>query len=208
LNKRIKIISSYINEDDKVADIGCDQALLSELLAKRKMYSVASDIKENIVLNAKKRLENLNLDNYVNFIISDGLDNIPNDIDALVLSGMGTYTILKIISKSKKQYKKVITISNNNNDILRAKMLDFGYKILLEEIIYDKNKYYNLIVFIPGEYKYTKEELLFGVNHKNEELFIKKLKFDLNKYKEIYDKSKEKNILDIIKTIEKKLKNY
>ncbi len=208
MNKRIKIISSYINEDDKVADIGCDQALLSELLAKRKMYSVASDIKENIVLNAKKRLENLNLDNYVNFIISDGLDNIPNDIDALVLSGMGTYTILKIISKSKKQYKKVITISNNNNDILRAKMLDFGYKILLEEIIYDKNKYYNLIVFIPGEYKYTKEELLFGVNHKNEELFIKKLKFDLNKYKEIYDKSKEKNILDIIKTIEKKLKNY
>lgn len=208
MNKRIKIISSYINEDDKVADIGCDQALLSELLAKRKMYSVASDIKENIVLNAKKRLENLNLDNYVNFIISDGLDNIPNDIDTLVLSGMGTYTILKIISKSKKQYKKVITISNNNNDILRAKMLDFGYKILLEEIIYDKNKYYNLIVFIPGEYKYTKEELLFGVNHKNEELFIKKLKFDLNKYKEIYDKSKEKNILDIIKTIEKKLKNY
>ena len=87
-------------------------------------------------------------------------------------------------------------------------MLDLGYKILLEEIIYDKNKYYNLIVFIPGEYKYTKEELLFGVNHKNEELFIKKLKFDLNKYKEIYDKSKEKNILDIIKTIEKKLKNY
>ena len=98
MNKRIKTISSYINEDDKVADIGCDQALLSELLAKRKIYSVASDIKENIVLNAKKRLENLNLDNYVNFIISDGLDNIPNDIDALVLSGMGTYTILKIIS--------------------------------------------------------------------------------------------------------------
>ena len=208
MNKRIKIISSYINEDDKVADIGCDQALLSELLAKRKMYSVASDIKENIVLNAKKRLENLNLDNYVNFIISDGLDNIPNDIDTLVLSGMGTYTILKIISKAKKQYKKIITISNNNNDILRAKMLDFGYKILLEEIIYDKNKYYNLIVFIPGKYQYNKEELLFGINHKNEELFIKKLKFDLNKYKEIYNKSNEKNILKIINIIEKKLKNY
>lgn len=208
MNKRIKIISSYINEDDRVADIGCDQALLSELLAKRKIYSVASDIKENIVLNAKKRLENLNLDNYVNFIISDGLDNIPNDIDALVLSGMGTYTILKIISKSKKQYKKVITISNNNNDILRTKMLDYGYKIFSEEIIYDKNKYYNLILFVPGKSEYSEEEKLLGINHKNEELFIKKLKFDLNKYKEIYNKSNEKNILKIINIIEKKLKNY
>ena len=206
MNKRIKIISSYINEDDKVADIGCDQALLSELLAERKIYSVASDIKENIILNAKNRLKNLN--NYITFIVSDGLDNIPEDIDTLVLSGMGTYTILDIISRSNKQYKKIITISNNNNDILRVKMLDYGYKILSEEIIYDKNKYYNLIVFIPGKSKYNKEEMLLGVNHKNEELFIKKLKFDLNKYKEIYDKSKEKNILDIIKTIEKKLKNY
>ena len=206
MNKRIKIISSYINEDDKVADIGCDQALLSELLAERKIYSVASDIKENIILNAKNRLKNLN--NYITFIVSDGLDNIPEDIDTLVLSGMGTYTILDIISKAKKQYKKIITISNNNNDILRVKMLDYGYKIYSEEIIYDKNKYYNLIVFISGKSKYNKEEMLLGVNHKNEELFIKKLKLDLNEYKEIYDKSRKKNILDIIKIIEKKLKNY
>ena len=87
-------------------------------------------------------------------------------------------------------------------------MLDYGYKIHSEEIIYDKNKYYNLIVFISGKSKYNKEEMLLGVNHKNEELFIKKLKLDLNKYKEIYDKSRKKNILDIIKIIEKKLKNY
>ena len=208
MNKRISVISSYINEDDKVADIGCDQALLSELLAKRKIYSVASDIKSNIIDNAKKRIKDLELEKYINFIVSDGLENIPNNIDTLVLSGMGAYTILKIISKSKKQYKKVITISNNNNDILRIKMLDFGYKIFCEEIIYDRNKYYNLIVFISGNSKYSKEEILFGVNHKNEKLFIEKLKFDLNKYNEIYSKSKEKNILDTINIIEKKLKNY
>lgn len=208
MNKRINIISSYINGSDKVADIGCDQALLSELLAKKKIYSTASDIRKNIVENAKKRLEDLNLDSYVNFMVSDGIENIPNDIDTLVLAGMGTYTILDIISKAKKQYKKIITISNNNNDILRVKMLDYGYKIYSEEIIYDKNKYYNLIVFIPGKCKYKEDEILLGINHKNKDLFIEKLKCDLNKYSKIYDKSNDKNILNIIKIIEKKLKNY
>ena len=194
MNKRIITLSSYISEDDKVADIGCDQALLSELLAKRKMYSVSADIKQNIVDNAKKRLENLKLDHYVKFVVSDGVENISDDVDVIVLSGMGAFTILNIISKAKKIYKKVITISHSNNNILRTKMLDFGYKILAEEIIYDKNKYYNLIVFIPGKAKYKEDEILLGLNHKNKELFIKKLKLDLKKYNNIYSKSKEKNI--------------
>ena len=208
MNKRISVISLYIDENDKVADIGCDQALLSELLAKKKIYSVASDIKPNIVIKAEEKIKRLGLNKYVDFIVSDGLQNIPDVIDTLVLSGMGAFTILKIISKSKKQYKKIITISNNNNDLLRIKMLDFGYKVFCEEIIYDKNKYYNIIVFIPGKEKYTKEQILLGVNHKNIELFMKKIKLDLNKYNEIYSKSKEKGILNNIKIIEKKLKNH
>ena len=208
MNKRIERISSYILEDDKVADIGCDQALLSELLAKKNIYSVASDIRENIVDDAKNRLKELDLDKYVKFIVSNGIENIPDEIDTLVLAGMGAYTILDIISKQKKQYKKIITISNNNNDMLRVKMLNYGYKIYSEEIIYDKNKYYNLIVFIPGNSKYKKDEIILGFNHINEELFIQKLKYDLDKYKDIYDKSHDKNILDIINIIEKKLKNY
>lgn len=194
--------------NDKVADIGCDQALLSELLAKKEIYSVASDIKSNIVDNAKKRIQELGLNKYIDFVVSDGLENIPDRIDTLVLSGMGAFTILKIMSKSRKRYKKVITISNNNNNILRVKMLDFGYKVFCEEIIYDRNKYYNLIVFIPGKNKYTKQEILLGINHKNIELFMRKIKFDLDKYNEIYAKSKEKDILNNIKIIEKMLANH
>ena len=117
MNKRIERITSYIFSEDKVADIGCDQALLSELLAKKKIYSVASDIKENIINSAKERISDINIKKYISFVVGDGLENINDDIDTLVLSGMGTYTILKILSKSKKQYKKIITISNNHHDI-------------------------------------------------------------------------------------------
>ena len=207
MNKRIEKIASYISSKDKVADIGCDQALLSEVLAKKEISSVASDIKENIILSAKKRLGNTSLDKYISFVVGDGIEKINDSIDTLVLSGMGTYTILKILSKSGKQYKKIITISNNNHDILRKEMIKLNYKVDKEEIIYEKNKYYNLIIFIPGTLKYTKEEILIGKNHQNLKLLKSKLKVDLEKYKKIYKLSNDNNILNVINIIEKMLKN-
>ncbi len=158
MNKRLERISTYINEYDNIADIGCDQAILSEILAKRNIHSIASDIKKNIIENALKRIKQLNLNEYVNFIVSDGVKNIPDNIDTLVISGMGTYTILNILKESKKLYKKIITVSNGKYEELRTGMSDIGYKVDKEEIILDKKKYYNLIIFIPGNKKYTKEE--------------------------------------------------
>ena len=208
MNKRIEKISSYIDETDKIVDIGCDQALLSELLAKRRIYSIASDINNSIIKNAKKRFENSDLNKYIKFVVSDGLKNITDDVDTLVLSGMGTYTILNILNNSKKQYKKIITISNNKHDELRKLITNKGYKVDSEEIILDKGKFYNLILFVHGNKKYTEEELLIGVNHQNKELLEKKLFIDLNKYKKIYNLSKDKEILNKISIIEKKLKNH
>ena len=205
MNKRIEIISNYINETDKIADIGCDQALLSEVLAKRNIYSIASDIKKTIVDSAQKRIGDLNLSEYVKFIVSDGVKKIDDSVDTVVLSGMGTYTILKILKDSNKQYKKVITISNNNHDILRTKMLELGYEIDKEEIIYEKSKFYNLILFKIGYCEYSEEEVLFGKNHQNSELFIKKIEYDLNKYKKIYKLNKSKDTYRKIEIIEKRL---
>lgn len=206
MNKRIKVIASYIDPNDKVADIGCDQAFLSILLAKNMLPSLASDIRENIIKNVEEKIKKLKLDKIISLKVSDGTKNIPEYIDTLVLSGMGSYTILKIINESTKKYKKIITISNNNYDILRSNMLDLGYKVLCEEIIYDKNKFYNLILFIQGKANYTKEDLLIGINHKNKILLNKKLKKDLIKHKKIYNITKKEITKEKINLIEKTLK--
>lgn len=207
MNKRIKAIASYIDEKDKVIDIGCDQALLGEYLAKKNIYSIASDIKKSIVESAQNRITSLNLNKFVKFIVADGLkDTELEDYDTIVLAGMGTYTILEILRTNKKKIKKIITISNNNHEILRYEMLLLGYSIKFEEIVYDKGKYYNLIVFIPGKTKYNFEQMTLGKNHVNLELFYKKINIDLKKYKIIYDKSKDEYIKKKIILIEKKLK--
>lgn len=150
MNNRLLKIASYIDSSDKVADIGCDQALLSIYLAKKNIKSIASDVRSHIIDRCKESIEKLNLQDFIDLRVGDGLESLKlKEVDTLVLSGLGTHTILNIINESKEQYKKIITISNNHHAILRSGMKKLGYKVLLEEIIYDKNKYYNLIIFVP-----------------------------------------------------------
>ena len=137
---RLEKISSYISDNEKVLDVGCDQALLSKILAKRKIYSIASDLRPNIIENAKKNLTPLEKE-YITFSVSNGVPTILNEEYTLVLSGMGAHTILDILKNSNYRFNKIITISNNNNDILRTEMSKLNYYVLEEEIIKEKGKF-------------------------------------------------------------------
>jgi len=187
---RIEVINSFIDDEDKVVDVGCDQAKLSLLLAKRNMSSIASDISEKVISKAKSNISSPLID----FRVSNGLEKIKNgEADTLVLSGMGTHTILEILNNTKLRFKKIITISNNYHDILREKMNDLNYKVSKEQIIKENNKYYNLIIFESGNYNYSKEEIELGLNHTDETLYKEYLEYLLKKYKNIKESSKDKN---------------
>ena len=187
---RIETINSYILDKDKVVDVGCDQAKLSLMLEKRNIPSIASDISENVINKAKETIKS----DLIDLRVSNGLSNIKEgEADTLVLAGMGTHTILDIISKTNLRFKKIITISNNYHDILRSKMLSYNYKISDEEIIKENNNYYNLIVFVEGKTKYSDYELYFGLNHRNKDLYKEYINHLKNKYLEIEKESKGQN---------------
>ena len=117
---RIDAIYSFIDLKDRVVDVGCDQAKLGILLAKRNQKSIASDISEKVIEKASLDIRKLGLDNLIDLRVSNGLSNIKeSEADTLVLSGMGTHTILEILEYTKLRFKKIITISNNYHDILR-----------------------------------------------------------------------------------------
>ena len=185
--KRINAIAKYILDDDKVIDVGCDHAYLSMILAKRGIYSIASDLRENIIENSYDVAKSQKIDKFIDFRCGNGLDVLTDEdnVDVAVLSGMGSYLIIDILKRSKYTFKKVITISNREHEYLRSEMLKLGYKVFLEEIIYEKNKFYNLILFVPGKTKYSKEELVIGINHQNYDLLLKKNKMELDKINKI-----------------------
>ena len=188
---RIEALYSFISEEDKVVDVGCDQAKLGLMLASRGQKSIASDRSVNVIDRAR---HDLGRNKYIDLRVSDGLDNInEGEADTLVLAGMGTHTMLEILNKTSLRFKKIITISNNYHNILREKMNDFNYKVDSELIVYDMNKYYNLIVFVPGNREYSEKELLLGVNHVDLSMYNKYIEFLKNKYSNIKLSSQDKN---------------
>ena len=187
---RIEAIYSLIDLKDKVVDVGCDQAKLAIMLSKRGQKSIASDISEKVINKARETINSTLID----LRVSDGLSNIKEgEADTLVLSGMGTHTILEILKNTNLRFNKIITISNNYHDILRTKMNDLNYMIDSELIIKENNKYYNLILFIPGNIDYSDSERLLGLNHLDNELYLEYLNMLLEKYENIKKTSKDKN---------------
>ena len=200
---RIEAIYSYIDLEDKVVDVGCDQAKLSLMLANRNQKSIASDISEKVIKRAKNDINSPLID----LRVSNGLSNIKEgEVDTLVLSGMGSHTILDILNNTKLRFKKIITISNNHHELLRNEMNKLNYKVKTEQIIKESNKYYNLILFEEGKTKYTNTQLLLGLNHKDENLYKEYLYYLLNKYEFIRQKTNDNRITNLCKTIKDKLK--
>ena len=207
MSNRINTILKYIDVNDRVIDVGCDHAILSDMLAKKSIPSIASDINENIINKRKGE----NHSPLITFLVSDGLKNIGDSLyDTVVISGMGSNLIYNIISYSSLNFKKIITVSNKDYYELRKNITSLGFIIDKEEIIFEKNKFYNLIVFIKGNKKYTHEELLLGVNHQNIDLFDKYYKYLLDKYNSVLKhipKNSEEDIkfindkIDIIKQV-------
>ncbi len=207
MTKRIDKLSSYIEDDEKVIDVGCDMALLSVVLAKRGIYSIASDLRENIIDNAKLSISPV-LKKFIDFRVGNGI-TLRDDEDGytLVLAGMGSYLMVDIMRNTKKSFEKIVTISNNNHDMLRREFLTLGYVVDKEEIIKERGKYYNLIVFKKGFKCYSNEELILGLNHQNINLFKERNQVLLDKYENILkvlpndDKRKELDCLvSILKT--------
>ena len=125
LSKRLEEIASLV-ETEKVIDVGCDHALLSIYLTKEKEKEcIAVDISPNVILRAKKNIERYQLQDKIQILVNDGIKNIPLTGDeTIIIAGMGSTTILKIIEEVKEN--PLIVCSNNDQEFLRRGLVKKG----------------------------------------------------------------------------------
>jgi len=189
LSKRLKEISNYIPDNIKMVDIGCDHALLDIYLYKNRknIKIIASDVNENALNQAKENIKKYKLEKCIETRLSNGLDNINKDeIDTIVISGMGAHTIVGILHMNLNKLSNVDNIivqSNNHIDFLRKKITELNYYIDSEKLVKDNNIIYTIISFKKGNKRYNKKELYFGpyLLKENSNLFKEKNKQDLEK---------------------------
>ncbi|MGN1379182.1 MAG: class I SAM-dependent methyltransferase, partial [Bacilli bacterium] len=181
---RLEAIISLIDNGSSVLDVGTDHAYLPIILSQNKKCKsiIASDVSNNALKIAKDNLKKYHIDN-VKLILSNGLENINEYYDTIVLAGMGTSTIIKIL-ENKKLPNTLIISSNNDLYKLRKFMNKIKYKIKEEIVILENNKYYDIIKYQKGNEKLSYFKKMYGKSNdkkyykyllKNEKFVFKKV---------------------------------
>ena len=193
---RLLAIASLIDKGSSVLDVGTDHAYLPIILSQNKKCKsiIASDVSSNALKMAKDNLKKYHI-NDVKLILSNGLDSINKDYDTIVLAGMGTSTIIKIL-ENKKLPNNLIISSNNDLYKLRNFMNSIGYKIINEIIVYENKKFYDIIKYQKGKEKLSYYKKMYGKS--NDKNYFKYL---LEKDRLIYAKVKFFNKISLLKNI-------
>ena len=193
LSKRLKVVADYVDDNSKVIDIGCDHGLLSIYLVnnKKNIKVIASDINDNALSSAKSNIRECKLEDKIDIRLGKGLEVVsPEEIDTIVIAGMGSNTIVGILKYAKDKLKYVDNIiiqSNTDLYFLRKNITKLGYYIEDETLVEDKNIIYTVIKFKKGRKRYNYKELYLGpiLINKKDKLFIKKYSKELKTLKMI-----------------------
>lgn len=220
ISDRLKKLSTFVNEEDKLIDIGCDHALLDIYLCDeyKNLKVIASDIHEGALKGTEKNIEKFKMNDRIDLRLGDGLSIVNADeIDTILIAGMGFNTIKRILSNDSKMtnIKKIIIQSNTDVVKLRKFVIKLGFKITRELLVKDNDIIYTIIEFKPGFEKYTYEEIYFGprILDNKDDIFYEYYSKKLLKYENLllqipkYEVKSKLHHKHLIKIIRKELIN-
>ena len=154
ISDRLLACCRFIRPGDRVADIGCDHGYLGIHLLNSGIASavIASDVRpgplQSAILNARK----YGAADRMRFYLSDGVQNIPRDFDALVCAGMGGDTMIAILSAApwlQAESYRLILQCQSKTSMLRQYLSESGWRIARESVLRD------------GRFLYTVMEVLW-----------------------------------------------
>ena len=216
ISKRLKAIASFVQSEMIIGDIGSDHGLLPAYLLENKLVSkvYASDNKRGPYLNLAKTLSSFDSKQY-HIALEDGLNNLPDYVNTIILCGMGGDLIIDIIMKANNlnNIKYFILSPHNNIPKVRKFLNSLNYKIIDEKVVYD-DKYYEIIKYQKGTEVLSEIDYEYGpINLKNkDETFINYYQEKLQKLLTIYSNNdishdRKKQIEDEINKIRERVLN-
>lgn len=171
ISKRLKVLASYVQSDNKVGDIGTDHGYLPIYLLESKRVSaiIASDLNQGPLDNAKSEIEKSDYLEQIDLRLGSGLDPYePGEIDTIIIAGMGGNLIKQILEKGKSHHpylNNLILQPMKGTIKLREWLLNNGYRIQDETLLKENNIFYEVIYAVKGEsQEYTQKELELGFN--------------------------------------------
>ncbi len=194
---RLHAALDWIDQNDLLADIGCDHGYLAiEALKKGISFVQLIDNKEGPLNVARKNLNQFEFDEKTKFTLGSGLLELDQSINCVAILGMGGELIVKILEEGisyATNVNKFILEANTKVPILRKYLFDNKFNIISEKIVKENDKYYELILCKKCDsiIEYNNFDLEFGPILRKEKspLFIEKWTKVYEKYQNIIKKS-------------------
>jgi tRNA (adenine22-N1)-methyltransferase len=168
MNRRMEGLAGMVIKGAVLADIGTDSAQLPVLLVAKKRIekAYACDIAHGPLLAAKRNIAAHHLEAQILPVLSDGLDQVPMDADAVVIAGMGVRTAAGILERGRKRlpFLRQILVQVNDDPIaLRSYIAENSWQIQDELFLVDRGQEYEAVSFLarPGK-MYSELEIQIG----------------------------------------------
>lgn len=194
LSHRLRRVADFIPQGAKIADIGSDHAYLPCYLCLQGHipYAIATEINDGPFQLAKANVRQLGLQERIDVRKGDGLKVLyeDDDVDCIVIAGMGGTLIASILDDGKEKLtsvRKLILQPNVGENLVRSWLSDNGWRIEGETILEEDGKIYEIITASQGNAVLSERELLFGpylMREKND-VFRKKWTRELTNWRRI-----------------------
>lgn len=151
LDDRLSAVASLVRNGKRVADIGTDHGYLVAYLVEKGICpsGIAADLRKGPLENARQTVIQQGLCEKIELILSDGLQNIPeNACDDIVIAGMGGNLIAEILDKApwvKNERINIVAQPMTHAEVLRQWFIDNGFVINEEKTATDGKRYYCII---------------------------------------------------------------
>lgn len=212
VSKRLETIVSFV-QGRVLADIGCDHAyvVVQSLLENRVQKAYACDVSQGPLERARANIEMSGCSDKVQCLLMNGLDQLPFDVDVIVIAGMGGLLIREILIQDLHKIHPgthLVLSPHKDGKALREYLSQNGFVILQEKIVEDGHFYPVLNVLYDGISKQdlSLQERDFGVNVIVDSDYRNYLHHEKGKWQKILNRlpdSQKEDVLEKIKNIEK-----
>ncbi|MCQ2772518.1 MAG: class I SAM-dependent methyltransferase [Bacilli bacterium] len=176
ISLRLETVASFVDKGARIADIGSDHATIPIYLLENNIISFAEAV-ENKRGPYNRMRSALIESGYISKVyasMSDGIEDLRDDIDTLVIAGMGARLIVRILTDHQEKLGHISTIiidAHNEREILFEPLRAMGFDLEANSFIEEENVFYDVMKWVKREKAepYSLKEMEFGpLNLKNQ----------------------------------------
>ena len=156
LSERLLAIAQWIPPGSRVADIGTDHGYLPIWLLQHgcAAFIAACDVREGPLEHARRSAAQYGLQEKLSFRLGSGLSCVaPDEIDTIVIAGMGGETILSILEAAPWTNDARYTLllqPMTKAEVLRTWLSEQGYVFLKERLVLENRTYFPIMALRGG----------------------------------------------------------